>query len=80
MPSVKKCNVQFGKFPALLRRATAYKHQNKLQEAVEDLSKVLDVEPDNELAKVSKESDFSPNSVVCYFCIYVKMVSVLLYT
>lgn len=68
----------FGKFSALLRRATTYKHQNKLQEAIKDLNKVLTVEPDNELAKVSTESDTSPNSIVCYFCIYVKMISVLL--
>ncbi|KAM8786148.1 sperm-associated antigen 1 [Rhynchonycteris naso] len=40
-----------GNIKALLRRATTYKHQNKLQEAIEDLSKVLDVEPDNEFAK-----------------------------
>ncbi|XP_045143166.1 sperm-associated antigen 1 [Echinops telfairi] len=40
-----------GNLKALLRRATTYKHQNKLQEAVEDLSKVLDIEPDNDLAK-----------------------------
>lgn len=76
---VKKFNFYFGKFPALLRRATTYKHQNKLQEAIEDLSKVLDVEPDNELAKVSTESDSSPNSVVCYVCICVTMISILLY-
>lgn len=68
----------FGKFSALLRRATTYKHQNKLQEAIKELNKVLAVEPDNELAKVSTESDTSPNSIVCYFCIYVKMISVLL--
>ena len=68
----------FGKFSALLRRATTYKHQNKLQEAIKDLNKVLAVEPDNELAKVSTESDTSPNSIVCYFCIYVKMIPVLL--
>lgn len=42
---------------ALLRRATTYKHQNKLQDAVGDLRQVLDVEPDNELAKVSTGSD-----------------------
>ncbi|XP_004402430.1 PREDICTED: sperm-associated antigen 1 [Odobenus rosmarus divergens] len=40
-----------GNLKALLRRATTYKHQNKLQEALEDLNKVLNVEPDNELAK-----------------------------
>lgn len=54
----------FGKFPALLRRATTYKHQNKLQEAIEDLNKVLNVEPGNELAKVSTENDSSSNSIV----------------
>lgn len=72
MPCVKKYITYFGKFLALLRRATTYKHQNKLQEAIEDLSKVLDIEPDNEMAKVSTESDSSLNSIVCYFCIYVK--------
>lgn len=52
IPHVK--NTTFlDKFSALLRRATTYKHQNKLQEAIEDLNKVLNVEPDNELAKVS---------------------------
>ncbi|XP_006900073.1 PREDICTED: sperm-associated antigen 1 [Elephantulus edwardii] len=40
-----------GNLKALLRRATTYKNQNKLQEAVEDLRKVLEVEPDNDLAK-----------------------------
>uniref|UniRef100_A0A8C6HCN5 Sperm-associated antigen 1 n=1 Tax=Mus spicilegus TaxID=10103 RepID=A0A8C6HCN5_MUSSI len=40
-----------GNVKALLRRATTYKHQNKLQEAVDDLRKVLQVEPDNDLAK-----------------------------
>ncbi|XP_023971678.1 sperm-associated antigen 1 [Physeter macrocephalus] len=40
-----------GNLKALLRRATTYKHQNKLQEAIKDLNKVLAVEPDNELAK-----------------------------
>lgn len=68
---IKKCIFYFGKFPALLRRATTYKHQNKLQEAIEDLRKVLDVEPDNELAKVSTESDSSWNSIAYYFCIYI---------
>ncbi|XP_058524565.1 sperm-associated antigen 1 [Ochotona princeps] len=40
-----------GNVKALLRRATTYKHQNKLQEAIDDLRKVLEVEPDNDLAK-----------------------------
>ncbi|KAL1767844.1 sperm-associated antigen 1 [Sigmodon hispidus] len=40
-----------GNIKALLRRATSYKHQNKLQEAREDLEKVLYVEPHNDLAK-----------------------------
>ncbi|XP_036064292.1 sperm-associated antigen 1 isoform X3 [Onychomys torridus] len=40
-----------GNIKALLRRATAYKHQNKLQEAREDLKEVLCVEPHNDLAK-----------------------------
>ena len=66
---LKKYNFYFGKFPALLRRATTYKHQNKLPEAVEDLRKVLDIEPDNELAKVSTESDSSPKSMLfLYLC------------
>ncbi|XP_049709746.1 sperm-associated antigen 1 isoform X2 [Elephas maximus indicus] len=47
----KVLELEPGNLKALLRRATTYKHQNKLQEAVEDLSKVLDVEPDNDLAK-----------------------------
>jgi predicted negative regulator of RcsB-dependent stress response len=57
MPYVKHINY-FGKFSALLRRATTYRHQNKLQEAAEDLRKVLDAEPDNDLAKVRTESFF----------------------
>ncbi|XP_039767754.1 sperm-associated antigen 1 isoform X2 [Ornithorhynchus anatinus] len=36
---------------ALMRRATAYKHQKKYHAAKEDLKKVLQVEPDNEIAK-----------------------------
>ncbi|XP_063113688.1 sperm-associated antigen 1 isoform X2 [Cavia porcellus] len=40
-----------GNIKALLRRATTYKHQNKLQEAIEDLRNVLEVEPNNDLAK-----------------------------
>lgn len=78
MPYVKKYNFYFGKFSALLRRATTYKHQNKLQEAIEDLNQVLAVEPDNELAKVSTESNPSPNSIVCFFWVYVKMIPALL--
>lgn len=75
---LKKKNFYFDKFSALLRRATTYKHQNKLQEAMEDLNKVLAVEPDNELAKVSKESNPSPNSIVCFFWVCVKMIPALL--
>lgn len=45
---------------------------------MEDLNKVLAVEPDNELAKVSKESNPSPNSIVCFFWVYVKMIPALL--
>lgn len=45
-----------GAFSALLRRATTYKHQNKLQEAREDLQTVLRVEPHNDVAKVSLEN------------------------
>ncbi|CAK7289557.1 Sperm-associated antigen 1 [Vulpes lagopus] len=47
----KVLELEPGNIKALLRRATTYKHQNKLQEALEDLNKVLNVEPDNELAK-----------------------------
>ncbi|XP_048657878.1 sperm-associated antigen 1 [Marmota marmota marmota] len=47
----KVLQLEPGNIKALLRRATTYKHQNKLQEAIEDLRKVLDVEPDNDLAK-----------------------------
>ncbi|XP_027966128.1 sperm-associated antigen 1 [Eumetopias jubatus] len=47
----KVLELEPGNLKALLRRATTYKHQNKLQEALEDLNKVLNVEPDNELAK-----------------------------
>ncbi|XP_032324152.1 sperm-associated antigen 1 isoform X1 [Camelus ferus] len=47
----KVLELEPGNIKALLRRATTYKHQNKLQEAIEDLNKVLDVEPHNELAK-----------------------------
>uniref|UniRef100_A0A673U183 Sperm associated antigen 1 n=1 Tax=Suricata suricatta TaxID=37032 RepID=A0A673U183_SURSU len=47
----KVLELEPGNLKALLRRATTYKHQNKLQEALEDLKKVLNVEPDNELAK-----------------------------
>uniref|UniRef100_I3M7D2 Sperm-associated antigen 1 n=1 Tax=Ictidomys tridecemlineatus TaxID=43179 RepID=I3M7D2_ICTTR len=47
----KVLQLEPGNIKALLRRATTYKHQNKLQEAIEDLRKVLNVEPDNDLAK-----------------------------
>lgn len=47
-----------GTFPALLRRATTYKHQNKPQEAADDLRRVLQVEPDNDLAKVRIDNIF----------------------
>ncbi|OBS80076.1 hypothetical protein A6R68_21723 [Neotoma lepida] len=43
-----------GNIKALLRRATTYKHLNKLQEAREDLKEVLCVEPHNDLAKKSE--------------------------
>ncbi|XP_047584525.1 sperm-associated antigen 1 isoform X2 [Lutra lutra] len=49
----KVLELEPGNLKALLRRATTYKHQNKLQEAIEDLNKVLNIEPDNELAKKS---------------------------
>ncbi|XP_021118279.1 sperm-associated antigen 1 [Heterocephalus glaber] len=47
----KVLKLEPGNIKALLRRATTYKHQNKLQEAIEDLRKVLEVEPDHDLAK-----------------------------
>ncbi|XP_023619380.1 sperm-associated antigen 1 [Myotis lucifugus] len=47
----KVLELEPGNVKALLRRATTFKHQNKLQDAMEDLHQVLDAEPDNELAK-----------------------------
>ncbi|XP_004680064.1 PREDICTED: sperm-associated antigen 1 [Condylura cristata] len=47
----KVLELEPGNLKALLRRATTYKHQNKPQEALEDLRKILQVEPHNELAK-----------------------------
>ncbi|XP_062935914.1 sperm-associated antigen 1 [Cynocephalus volans] len=47
----KVLELEPGNLKALLRRATTYKHQNKFQEAIEDLRRVLDAEPDNDLAK-----------------------------
>nr|XP_051699917.1 sperm-associated antigen 1 isoform X2 [Oryctolagus cuniculus]XP_051699918.1 sperm-associated antigen 1 isoform X2 [Oryctolagus cuniculus] len=47
----KVLELEPGNIKALLRRATTYKHQNKLQEARDDLNTVLAVEPDNDLAK-----------------------------
>uniref|UniRef100_A0A8C2VYX2 Sperm-associated antigen 1 n=1 Tax=Chinchilla lanigera TaxID=34839 RepID=A0A8C2VYX2_CHILA len=47
----KVLELEPGNIKALLRRATTYKHQNKPQEAIEDLRSVLEVEPDNDLAK-----------------------------
>ncbi|KAM5281043.1 sperm-associated antigen 1 [Ctenodactylus gundi] len=47
----KVLELEPGNIKALMRRATTYKHQNKLQEALEDLKIVLNVEPDNDLAK-----------------------------
>jgi hypothetical protein len=58
MVHVKLSSIYLGTFSALLRRATTYKHQNKLQEAVDDLRKVLQVEPDNDLAKVRMDNIF----------------------
>ncbi|XP_060052004.1 sperm-associated antigen 1 isoform X2 [Erinaceus europaeus] len=51
MDCEKVLELEPGNLKALLRRATTYKQQNKVQEALEDLHKVLDAEPDNELAK-----------------------------
>ncbi|XP_038199460.1 sperm-associated antigen 1 isoform X1 [Arvicola amphibius] len=47
----KALELEPGNVKALLRRATTYKHQNKLQEAREDLQRVLCVEPHNDVAK-----------------------------
>ncbi|XP_034372690.1 sperm-associated antigen 1 isoform X1 [Arvicanthis niloticus] len=47
----KALELEPGNIKALLRRATTYKHQNKLPEALDDLRRVLQVEPDNDLAK-----------------------------
>lgn len=47
----KALELEPGNVKALLRRATAYRHQNRLQEAREDLKDVLRVEPHNDLAK-----------------------------
>ncbi|CAO2602502.1 Sperm-associated antigen 1 [Lemmus lemmus] len=47
----KALELEPGNIKALLRRATTYKHQNKLQEAREDLERVLRVEPHNDVAK-----------------------------
>ncbi|XP_062068866.1 sperm-associated antigen 1-like [Lepus europaeus] len=47
----KALELEPGNIKALLRRATTYKHQNKLQEARDDLNTVLAVEPNNDLAK-----------------------------
>ncbi|XP_070247959.1 sperm-associated antigen 1 [Myotis yumanensis] len=47
----KVLELEPGNVKALLRRATTFKHQNKLQDAMEDLRQVLGAEPDNELAK-----------------------------
>ncbi|MEJ1274987.1 sperm associated antigen 1 [Cricetulus griseus] len=47
----KALKLEPGNMKALLRRATAYKHQNKLQEAAEDLKVVLSVEPHNDVAR-----------------------------
>ncbi|XP_059108977.1 sperm-associated antigen 1 [Peromyscus eremicus] len=47
----KALELEPGNVKALLRRATTYKHQNKLQEAREDLKEVLRVEPHNDLAQ-----------------------------
>lgn len=47
----KALELEPGNIKALLRRATTYKHKNKFLEAVDDLRKVLQAEPDNDLAK-----------------------------
>ncbi|XP_049628911.1 sperm-associated antigen 1 [Suncus etruscus] len=47
----KVLELEPGNIKALLRRATTYKHQNKLLEAKEDLCQVLAAEPHDELAK-----------------------------
>lgn len=58
MVHVKLPSIYLGTFLALLRRATTYKHQNKFLEAVDDLRKVLQAEPDNDLAKVRMDNGF----------------------
>lgn len=55
---IKLLRICAGIVSALLRRATAYRHQNRLQEAREDLKDVLRVEPHNDLAKVRTENGF----------------------
>ncbi|XP_054983325.1 sperm-associated antigen 1 [Sorex araneus] len=47
----KVLELEPGNIKGLLRRATTYKHQNKLLEAKEDLNKVLEAKPDDALAK-----------------------------
>ncbi|XP_055966716.1 sperm-associated antigen 1 [Sorex fumeus] len=47
----KVLELEPGNIKGLLRRATTYKHQNKLLEAKEDLNKVLEAKPDDPLAK-----------------------------
>lgn len=39
-------------FVALMRRATVHSHLQNYQTAIEDLNKVLSVEPENSMAKV----------------------------
>ncbi|CAH7119023.1 sperm-associated antigen 1 [Phodopus roborovskii] len=64
----KALELEPGNIKALLRRATAYKHQNKLQEAGEDLKAVLRVEPHNDLARKTLsevESDLKKSEAAC---------------
>lgn len=50
---VPHCNCLNFPFPALLRRATAYKSQKKYTEALVDLKQVLNMESNNKTAKVN---------------------------
>lgn len=54
----KYINNTLRSFIALMRRATVHSHLQNYQTAVEDLNKVLSVEPENSTAKV-KISDLN---------------------
>lgn len=48
----KYINNTFPSFVALMRRATVHSHLQNYETAIEDLNKVLSVEPENSMAKV----------------------------